>query len=186
MANTTGGAGTGAKKETVYGGPGLNTSGGTVYNGPAPGGTVYQGPGLSGVQGRSPATRTAPAVTKTGAARGGVIFFTIAAFSALNTVLMLSKAPFVLAIGLAITRISVDGQLGPVLVVNAIAIGIFVLLGILTGKGSKAAFLIGFLLYGADTALLLLSGNAGLHVSSIVIHGLFLFYLVKAFRQIEG
>jgi hypothetical protein len=186
MSNATGGSGTGVKKETVYGGPGPNTNGGTVYNGPASGGTVYQGPGLSGVQGRSPATRAVQAAPKTGGARGGVIFFTIAGFSALNTVLMLAKAPFVLAIGLAITRMRVDGQLGPVLVMNAIAIGVFVVLGIVTGKGSKAAFLIGFLLYGADTALLLLSGNAGLHVSSIVVHGLFLFYLVKAFRQIEG
>jgi hypothetical protein len=184
------GAAAGAKKETVFGGPTPNPSGGTVYNGTAAGGTVYQGPGLNGAasapQRAANVTRTARPAQKTGGARGGVIFFTVAALSALNTLLIVAKAPFVLAMGLAITRMQANGALGPVLVVNFIAIGLFVALGIFAGKGSKAAVIAGLLLYGGDTALLLLSPNAAAHASSIFVHALFLFYIVKAFRQIEN
>jgi hypothetical protein len=191
-AVTTGAAGTApaAKKETVFGGPTSAPSGGTVYNGPAAGGTVYQGPGLNGAaaapQRAGNVARNTGAAPKTGGARGGVIFFTIAALSALNTLLIVAKAPFVLARGLAITRMQPNGALGPFLVVNVIAIGLFVALGIFAGKGSKTAVIAGLLLYAGDTALLLLSPNAAAHASSIFFHALFLFYIVKALRQIEN
>ena len=210
MSNTT--IGLGAKKETVYDGPSPQprqsssspssqaggtvyggmapgTNGGTVYGGSPAGGTVYDGPGGGGTV-YNPARQKPAAqvdVTKTGAAKGGAIFFIIAACSALNTVLLLAQAPFILALGLAITRVRAAGSdLGPVLALNAVVLGVFVAIGIFAIKGSKAAFIVGLLLYGGDTALLLLSGDAALHAPSIVVHGIFIFSIIKAFRQLES
>ncbi|HEY2496935.1 MAG TPA: hypothetical protein VGK24_07690 [Candidatus Angelobacter sp.] len=166
--------GPGTKKETIYGGPTPNT-GGTVYNGSGTGSTVYSSH-------RSNATAR-PAVHKTGGSKGSVIFFIVAGFSALNTLLLFAHAPFVLAIGLAVTRISMDGGAGTALALSAVAIGLFVALGIAAGKGNKTAFLIGMLLYGGDTVVLLLSPNAAAHVPSIVVHGLFIYYMIKALRE---
>lgn len=203
----------GAKKETVYSGPSpqpkqssgpsapaSSSSGSTVYGGPAPkaGGTVYNGLGTgSTVYGNQPAAGTvynparqsAAARPQSGANAGsskaGSVFFVIAGFSAINTVLLLASAPFVMAIGLAVTRIRAEGQMGAVLAINAVAIGIFVALGFFASRGSRAAFLIGLLLYAGDTALLLLSDNPALHVVSIIVHGIFLFSIFKGFRQLS-
>ena len=206
MSNTT--IGPGAKKETVYDGPspqptqssrapaagtvygGMTpgTNGGTVYGGQPAGGTVYNGPGGGGTV-YNPARQKPAAqvdVTKTGAAKGGAIFFIIAACSALNSVLMLANAPFVLTFGLAITRMRVSSDMGPQMILNVVALGIFVVIGIFAIKGSKAAFIVGLLLYGGDTVLLLTSGDAALHIPSIVVHGLFIFSIIKAFRQLES
>jgi hypothetical protein len=209
MSNTT--IGTGAKKETVYDGPNPQprqsssslsapaggtvyggmapgTNGGTVYGGPPAGGTVYNGPGGGGTV-YNPARQKPAAqvdVTKTGAAKGGAIFFIIAACSALNSVLIFAQAPFVLALGLGIMQIRLSGGLGPQTVLTAVVLGLFMAIGVFAIKGSKAAFIVGLLLYGGDTAYLLLSGNAALHIPSIVVHGLFIFSIIKAFRQLES
>ena len=201
----------GAKKETVYSGPSpqprqssgpssasVPSSGGTVYGGPAPkpaGGTVYNGLGAgSTVYGNQPAAGTVYNPTQSAAARpvqaganagsskAGSVFFVIAGFSAINTVLILASAPFVMALGLAVTRINPEGQMGTVLAINAIVIGIFVALGFFASRGSKAAFIIGLLLYAGDTALLLLD-NPALHAVSIIVHGIFLFSIFKGLRQ---
>jgi hypothetical protein len=198
MSDTTFGAGT--KQETVYSGPGLQQKpaagapappnnnafyGGIPVNGA---GTVYNGPGTgSAAQGSS--RPTIPAMNTSAAApapsKAGQVFFVIAGFSAINTLLILTGAPFVMAIGLAATRIQAQGQMGLVLAINAVVIGIFVALGVFASKGSKAAFLIGLLLYSGDTALLLLSDNAVLHLPSIIVHGIFLFSIFKGFRRLS-
>jgi hypothetical protein len=211
MSNTI--TGPGAKKETVYSGPSPQprqssgasatpSSGSTVYGGPAPkaaGGTVYNGLGAGGtVYGNQQAAGTVYSAARQGAAAGpaqaganagsskaGSVFFIIAGFSTINAVLTLAGAPFVMAIGLAVTRIRAEGQMGAVLATNAVAIGIFVALGFFASRGSKAAFLIGLLLYAGDTALLLLSENPALHVVSIIVHGIFLFSIFKGFRQLS-
>jgi hypothetical protein len=208
MSNTT--FGPGAKKETVYNGPSpqprqssgpsASSGGSTVYGGPAPkaAGTVYNGLGAGGtVYGNQEASATVYNPARQGSAarpvqpaaapapsKAGSVFFLIAGFSAINTVLILASAPFVLAIGLAVTRIRAEGEMGAVLAINAVAIGIFVALGFFASRGSKAAFLIGLLLYAGDTALLFLSGNPALHVVSIIVHGIFLFSIFKGFRQL--
>lgn len=202
----------GAKKETVYSGPSpqpqqtsppaaTSSGGGTVYGGPTPkpaGGTVYSGVGTgSTVYGNQPAPGTvySPArqgsvarpvqpATNAGSSKAGSVFFVIAGFSAINTILLLASAPFVMAIGLAVTRIRAEGEMGAVLAINAVAIGIFVALGFFASRGSKAAFIIGALLYAGDTALLLLD-NPALHVVSIIVHGVFLFSIFKGLRQVS-
>ena len=203
----------GAKKETVYSGPAPqprqssgpssaseSSSGSTVYGGPAPkaGGTVYNGLG-AGSTGygnqqaagtvysparQNTAARPAQTGANAGSSKAGSVFFVIAGFSAINAILLLASAPFVMAIGLAVTRIRAEGQMGAVLALNAVVIGIFVALGFFASRGSKAAFLIGLLLYAGDTALLLLD-NPAVHVVSIVVHGIFLFSIFKGLRQVS-
>jgi hypothetical protein len=168
---------TGVQKEMVFGGPGTQ---------PNAVGTVYNGPGLSGTTARpNPAIRPVQPKANAGGSKGRNVFYLIAVFSAINAVLILSKAPIVFALGLACTRVSANSPLGPVLFLNAIAIGTFVALGFFAARGAKAAFLIGLLLYAGDTVVLVLSPNAAAHIVSIVFHGLFLFYIFQAFRQVD-
>jgi hypothetical protein len=210
MSNTI--TGPGVKKETVYSGPSpqqqqssgpspASSGGSTVYGGPAPkpaGGTVYSGVGTgSTVYGNQPApgtvynpsrqgaaARPAQPASNAGSSKAGSVFFLIAGFSAINAVLTLASAPFVMALGLAVTRIRAEGEMGAVLAINAVAIGIFVALGLFANKGSKAALIIGLLLYAGDSALLLLD-NPALHVVSIIVHGIFLFSIFKGLRQLS-
>src|SRR4029077_335320 len=205
--------GPGTKKETVYNGPGPQAkqtassmassgmppgttgaiynspTGGTVYNGPTSGGTVYNGPGNSGTvynPRQSAAPRPSLSGTDPAAANGSNYFFAIAVFSTLNTVLMLSGATTVLGSGVTTSKVASQGAMTAILVVNVVIVGIFVLLGIAARSGSKAAFIIGMVIYGADTALLLLSGHPELHVVGFVVHGIFLFGLFSAFRQLQN
>jgi hypothetical protein len=168
---------------TVYGGMAPGTNGGTVYGGPPAGGTVYDGPGGTVYNPARQKTAAPVDVTNTGAAKGGAIFFIIAACSAINSLLMLAHAPFVLALGLGIMQLPLSP--GQQTALTAVVLGLFMAVGVFAIKGSKAAFIVGLLVYGGDTAYLLLSGNATLQIPSIVVHGIFLFSIIKAFRQLE-
>lgn len=165
-----------ATQGTVYKGPSIQTGGGTVYNGPSP---MSNGP-VPGVMAPRYGTRPAATAVNVGAAKGAKIFYTIAGFTAINTVLMFVGIRF--AIGVGNFRL-VGATLGTVILVNLIGAGVFVLLGVFTQGGSKIVFLTGMLLYAGDLVLLLMN-DAGLHIISIVIHGLFLFYLFSAFREL--
>jgi hypothetical protein len=215
MANTTFGstAGSPLKKETVYNGPSPQTKQGTVQNGPSPaaggtvydgpamkpagGGTVYGGPGQSNTAGGGPAGagtvyRSAPQPAATGnaatrpAARGASIFFLIAAFSAVNTLLVLGGSHTVLGIGLTVSKFGQGVSVPAILVLNVIAIGIFVLLGIFARNGSKAAFILGMLLYGGDGLMLYLSGDPAAHIPGLVVHGIFLITMFKGLTQLQN
>jgi len=181
-------AATSSSGSTVYGGPAPKTAG-TVYNGMPPGttGTVYNGPGSGTVYNpRQSAPRASFSGSDPAAVKGSNFFFAIAIFTALNTLLILSGATTVLGSGATTSKIGGQGAMGAILVVNVVIVGIFVLLGIAARSGSKPAFIIGMLIYGADTALLLLSGHPELHIVGFVIHGIFLFGLFNAFRQLQN
>ena len=203
--------GPGTKKETVYSGPGPQAkqtpsaasysgmppgttgtvyngpTGGTVYNGPASGGTVYNGPAAGTVYNpRQSASRPVLSGSDPAAVKGSNYFFAIAVFSALNAVLMLAGASVVLGSGVTTSKVSAQGAMTTILVVNVVIVGIFVLLGIAARSGSKPAFIIGMVIYGADTALLLLSGHPELHIVGFVVHGIFLVGLFNAFRQLQN
>lgn len=212
MPNTTIGSANGstAKKETLYSGPAPQTNQGTVYNGPSPaGGTVYNGPAMkpagSGTvyggpaQGSTGSSSPAGTVyrparpaanaenassTRPAPAKGAGIFFAIAVMTAINTVLIATGSSFVLGRGLSTSKIAAPGQMTGIVVLNVLVIGIFVLIGIFARQGSKAAFVIGMLLYGGDTALMLLSGDPAMHVGGIVIHVILLIYLFKGFSEL--
>lgn len=212
MANTTIGSNPGSpvKKETVYSGPAPQTKPGTVYGGssPAPAsGTVYDGPAIKPAGGGTVYGGPAPAgagvgavgagtvyrppqpvvnekSTNAGAAKGAGIFFVIAIFTAINTALIASGSPLVLGRGLTTSKVAAPGQMTGLVVLNVLIIGVFVLIGIFARHGSKAAFVIGMLLYGADTALLLFSGDPATHVPGIVVHVFLLIGLFKGFSQL--
>src|SRR5215472_2026595 len=141
--------GQGPKKETIYSGPAPSTQG-TVYNGPAAGGTVYNGPvggtayqGPTGGNGYNPSAQGAQLVNA-GARKGARIFYVIAGFTALRTLLLFAG---VQQLTLGANRM-VEGNPQLILMVNVVVIGIFVALGVFTQRGSKTALLIGMLLYG--------------------------------------
>jgi hypothetical protein len=195
MANTT--FNPDARKETVYSGPAPSTArpnpgtvyngpgGGTVYSGPAPGGTVYGGAAAGTVY--SPQRQQAaaqPTAVNSAGKKGSAYFFAIAIFSAINTLLIAFGSPLVMGTGVTTSKIAAPGQMGAIILFNVLAIGVFVLLGIFARHGSKAAFVIGMVLYGLDTLLLLL-GNPALHVPGLVVHGIFLVGLFKAFSSLE-
>lgn len=177
-------SGSGYKGGTVYDGP-PGVTPGTMYGGPPAGvtvykgGTVYNGPAASTAPVRPAATQV-NAPSGVGAARGASIFFLIAGFTGINTLLMFVGVRFAIGVGAAkFAGSSVEA----ILVANLLAAGVFAVLGIFAKQGNKAAFLIGILLYAGDLVLLVLNDPA-LHVVSIIIHGLFLYYLVSAFRQL--
>jgi hypothetical protein len=213
MPNTTiGSTGSPLKKETVYNGPSLQTKQGTVYNGPssaaaggtvyngsavkpAGGGTVYGGPAQGNTAGAANAgtvyrsARQAADPNKSAtrpAAKGASFFFLIAGFSAVNTLLVLGGSHIVLGIGLTVSKFGQGVSVPAILVLNVIAIGIFVLLGIFARNGSKAAFIVGMLLYAGDGLLLYLSGDPGAHIPGLVVHGLFLVGMFKGLTQLQN
>jgi len=175
---------------TVYNGPQARpaaTSAGTVYGGPAPGGTVFSGPGNSGTVYNPRQISQPMAQPNTAASKGAGLFFLVAGFSALNMLLVLAHAPFILAVGLAV--VTLFGHASPVAnstLFNVVAIGIVVLIGFFVRRGSKPALLIGMLLYAADGALFVIVGDAAPHIMSIVAHGLFLIGMFRVFSQLEG
>lgn len=191
MANIVSGPGT--KKETVYGGPPLQQgtvysgptsapAGGTVYGGPAPGapnygsvGTVYNPRQMAQ---QFPVPQTDPAGVK-----GANYFFAIAILTAIRTALIAAGAQ-ILSSGTS-TIIPQD-QMAKLIVINVLIIGVFVMIGIFARHGSKAAFIIGMLLYGVDTVLLLVSGHPEAHIAGIVVHVIFLAGLFQCFRQLQS
>jgi len=193
------------KKETVYGGPAPTNSGtvyggpppvagGTVYNGPAPNssGTVYNGPAAAGGPRASgtvynPRQTAQPVAPNSAATKAAGLFFLVAGFSVLNMLLVMAHAPFILAVGLAV--VTLFGPASPVensMLLNVVAIGIVVLIGFFVRQGSKAALLIGMLLYAADTALFFIVGDAALHIPSIIVHAVLLVGMFRAFAQLES
>jgi hypothetical protein len=168
----------GGQKGTVYNGP-LPPAKGTVYNGPsvpATGGTVYNEPAAGSTTPRYSAG--APPAINVGAKKGASIFYVIAGFTALRTLLLFTG---VQQLTLGANRMFA-GDLTSILMVNAVVIGIFVALGIFTQRGSKPALLIGIALYAIDMGLLLM-GDATANIIYIGVHALFLYYLFNAYRQ---
>lgn len=163
-------------KGTVYNGPSVPPAGSTVYNGPAPGATMYSGPAAGATTTRYSAG-AAPAIN-VGAKKGANIFYVIAGFTALRTVLLFTG---VQQLTLGANRM-VAGDPTSILIVNAVVIGIFLALGVFTQRGSKVALLIGMGLYAIDTVLLLM-GDAAANIIYIGVHVLFIFYLFNAYRQ---
>jgi hypothetical protein len=70
-----------------------------------------------------------------------------------------------------------------VLIINGIVAVIFLVLGVFARLGSAVAFLIGGLLYGADTVILWQDGPAR-HIPSLFFHVIFVFGLLAGFRAL--
>jgi hypothetical protein len=181
------GFGENLKKETVYDGPippqySANRPVKEAVYGGSGAGTVYGGTN-TGVQ-------RGAAVPSSDTNKQANVFFLIAGFSLLNTLLLTSGAAAATAIGLGITRVVLSytlangGDTTPVFLLSGLLIAVFVALGIFARRGRSTAFLIGLLLYGADTAVLCVDGIA-LHIPSIVIHAIFLVGMFKGYRATQ-
>lgn len=177
--------GQGPKKETIYSGPAPSTQG-TVYNGPSVPGTVYSGaPAPTAYRPSAAQPVGTAAQAHPHSHRAGNLFFLIAGLSLVNTVLALADAPIAMALGLGITRVfdtlvRQGDATAPAMVINLVVVGVFALVGFFARQGSRAAILIGIILYALDTAALLLL--TPLLIVSLLVHGLFLFSLFGAYR----
>jgi hypothetical protein len=176
---SSGGFGSGPKKETVYSGPApLSRQGGpsTTAGFGRSGGSAYGA--ASGDVSRQAAKLE---VARTGGdfARAARVLFLIAGFTAANMLLTFVGVRF--AIGLGATQIfASDATM--LLVANGMAIGLFVLLGVFAGNGNKVALLAGMLLYGGDLVWLL-ANQPAVHLVSIAVHAVFLVSLFKTFPR---
>jgi hypothetical protein len=176
--------GQGPKKETIYSGPAPSAQG-TVFNGPSAAGTVYNGAPAATTYRPPVAQPVGTAQAQPHSHKAGNLFFLIAALSVMNTILALAGAPIAMALGLGITRVfdspvRQGGATGPAMVINFVVVGVFALIGYFARQGSRAAILIGMILYAADTASLFLF--TPILIISILIHGYFLFALFGAYR----
>ncbi len=199
--------GSGIKKETVYDGPGPEfapvrmptrtapPAGGTVYPGAAAtaqanaavNGTIYDPARHRALLDH--AQVSAHVQREQQVSKAGRIFYLIAGITAINTILTVLSAGFVLGIGLGVTRVFDQqlrrgGDLGGILLVDAAAIATFIILGIFAQHGSKGALFIGFALYGGDMLLLFADGVVQ-HAPSLLVHGLLLFGVFRTFRYLE-
>ncbi|SRR5579871_421941 len=119
---------------------------------------------------------------------GGRLFFMIAGFSVVNSLLSLMSAGFRFIIGLGITQfvaaIARESSRGTAvmvsLAVTALAAGFFFLMGVFTRQGQKWSLILGIVLYALDGALLLLWKDW----LSIAFHGYFIYCLIQTLSAI--
>lgn len=130
---------------------------------------------------------------------GAAWFFWIAGLSLVNTIASHGGSDWGFILGLGITQV-VDGiahavleeaadaskslVTGVAVAFDLVVIGIFVLWGVLARKGMGWAYIVGMVLFGLDTLLLLL----GMDILGIVFHIFALFCIFngfKAHRQLQ-
>ena len=124
-------------------------------------------------------------------------FAAIAAFSLINSLLIFFKSNTTFVIGLGATMIvdgfvagarqEATGPLATVLTVigffiNLILLGVFVLIFFLSRRGSKAAYIIGMVLYFLDALLFLLFKDW----LGVAFHAFFLYSLIAGFAFIKA
>ena len=106
-------------------------------------------------------------------------FWWIAGLSLVNTVMVHSGAEISFVIGLGFTLIAdaMFQSLKPIaFAIDAVALGVFFLFGMLAAKGRMWAFVTGIVFYVLDAGIYLVFQDW----MPLAFHGLALFYLVKA------
>jgi hypothetical protein len=128
--------------------------------------------------------------------KGANWFYWIAAMSVINSLIMLTGTNWGFAMGLAITQVvsAIAGAIAGLeeqasgigafhigaLVANILISGVFVLFGVLAGKGKKWAFILGLVLYSLDGLIYLMAGD----FIGVAIHGLAIYFLISGLRAI--
>ncbi len=122
-----------------------------------------------------------------GIRRGANWFYWIAGLSVVNSVMAMAGTNGRFIVGLGVTDLigSISRDLGTTgamagLIVNAFAVGVFVMLGVFANKHQKWAFIAGMALYTADAALLV----AAQQWLSIAFHAWVLYSLWNGFSRI--
>ncbi len=119
---------------------------------------------------------------------GHMCFYWIAGLTLLNSFLVMYGTPLHFVVGLGITA-AVDekarylGSVGVVLdlLINGTVAGIFFLLGNLSGKHIRWAFIAGMVLYGADGLLLL----ANMDILSLAFHAYTLYAISRGLMAVN-
>lgn len=113
-------------------------------------------------------------------------FYWIAGLSAVNSAIVLGGSNWHFLAGLGITDIIAyiaqkAGSTGTVIgiVLNALALGVFVMFGVFANKKQIWAFIVGMLFYGLDALIFLLAGPDFL---SIAFHAFALFQIFKGMQ----
>ncbi|MEO1052374.1 MAG: hypothetical protein AAFX87_17200 [Bacteroidota bacterium] len=115
-------------------------------------------------------------------------FYWIAGLSLINSILFLTGTGWGFIFGLGITQITdrimiayTETYSFMTITPSFVLLTIFVAIGYFAGKHSKAAFIIGMILYGLDALLFLLWGG----YLALAFHAFALFMIFKGFNNIE-
>lgn len=117
---------------------------------------------------------------------GASWFYWIAGLSAINSAIVLSGSTWHFLAGLGITDIIAyvaqkAGSTGTLIgiVLNALALAVFVMFGVFANKMQTWAFIVGMLFYGLDALIFLLAGP---DILSIGFHAFALFQIFKGMQ----
>jgi hypothetical protein len=119
-------------------------------------------------------------------------FYWIAALSIINSAIYFFKGSWNFIFGLGITQL-IEGiliEFGSIgitiaIILNSIILGIFLLIGRLSNKRKRWAYIIGMVIYSLDSLVFLLAAD----IWSIGFHGFALFSMyggLKAMKELEG
>ena len=116
-------------------------------------------------------------------------FYWIAGLSAVNSFANFFEAQWNFAVGLGITQffdglgmfLRSEGTATPVLaailVMSLVVAGLFFVIGVFANRRIITAFVIGIVIYGADSILMLLF----MDILGIIIHAIALFFIIRGF-----
>ena len=117
---------------------------------------------------------------------GASWFYWIAGLSAVNSAIVLSGSSWHFLAGLGITDIisyvaQKSGSTGTLIaiILNALALGVFVMFGVFAHKRQTWAFIVGMFFYGLDALIFLLGGP---EILSIAFHAFALFQIFKGMQ----
>lgn len=116
-------------------------------------------------------------------------FYWIAGLSAVNSIINFFELQWNFAVGLGITQFfdglgmylrsegSSTAVLAAILVMSLVVAGLFFVIGVFANRRIITAFVIGIILYGLDSVLMLLVGD----ILGIIIHAIALFFIIRGF-----
>ncbi len=132
---------------------------------------------------RGPANLTELAHAIPGFIRGARWFWWIAGFSAINAAMNLSHSDTNFVVGLAFTLLAHAAfPTGIALVIDALLVGGFFLVGLMAQKGQAWAFIVGAVVYVCDALVYMKFGDW----LPVGIHALALYYIVSAFLSLQA
>ena len=132
---------------------------------------------------RGPVNLTELAHAIPGFVRGARWFWWIAGFSAINAAMNLSHSDTNFVVGLAFTLLAHAAfPTGIALVIDALLVGGFFLVGLKAQQGHAWAFILGIVVYACDALVYAKFGDW----LPVGIHALALYYIVTAFLSLQA